>query len=299
MNATGTTSTGSGGACSPKAVCATPGTASACIGLTDNTGKTSFGLRMAEIDFTAPAAFVATGPLKTAIAGDVAIDDAECNLPGTGTFSWLLQFDTTAGTLKSGGAKPASDPTKGYSFDTDMLMGLSLAPVVYNAIPDASGAFATPTGMTLNFPIFLDAAGSMVIVLPIKASRVVMGTLSKDENCIGTYNAATLDPANSCLPDATHPLYTDGGVVDGYISLKDADNIIIPALNESLCVLLSGNPTMYGTQKGSSTVCTTDAGGNIVFQGDWCDTTNSPAGAGCADSVSLKANFAASSVLIQ
>jgi hypothetical protein len=39
--------------------------------------------------------------------------------------------------------------------------------------------------------------------------------------------------------------------------------------------------------------CKRDAGGKIMFQGDWCQATDS---ASCKDSVKLKANFAASAV---
>jgi hypothetical protein len=127
-----------------------------------------------------------------------------------------------------------------------------------------------------------------------------MGKLTEGNNCIGSYNAATLQPANNCTPDATHPQFTDGASLDGYITLKDANNVTISALNESLCVLLSGGGAQYTTTKpgSSETVCTTDASGNVVYQGNWCSTTNMAATSSCADSVSLSANFAASSVKI-
>ncbi len=48
-------------------------------------------------------------------------DNTACNLDGSGTFSWLLQFDTTAGTLKTGGARPVAEPTTGYSFEEGMV----------------------------------------------------------------------------------------------------------------------------------------------------------------------------------
>jgi len=39
-------------------------------------------------------------------------------------------------------------------------------------------------------------------------------------------------------------------------------------------------------------------GGDILYKGDWCSTTNSPATTDCHDAVSLAATFAASSVKI-
>ena len=76
--------------------------------------------------------------------------------------------------------------------------------------------------------------------------------------------------------------------------------MVISAVQQSLCVLLSGNATMYGTVPSGSSVavCKRDSSGNILYQGGWCSTTNAPAGNGCADAEQLNGNFAASSVTI-
>ncbi len=294
-----TTSTSMHEPCSPKPSCPSPAAAVGCVGLVDNTGKTKFGLRMSQLDVVSPPA-LSKGVVATVIGGAVELNEPACNLSGSATFNWLLQFDTGAGTLTTGGAKPVTDPTKGYSFDTDTVQGFSLAPIVVNTKPDASGSFGTAMGHNLIVPIFLDAAGDMVVLLPLQAATISMGKLTEGQNCVGTYNAATLDPANACVPDATHPQYTDGGSLDGFITLKDANNVVISTLNESLCVLLSGGASQYVTTKpgSSETICTTDASGNVVYQGNWCSSTNAAAANGCADSVALSANFAASSVQI-
>ncbi len=143
-----------------------------------------------------------------------------------------------------------------------------------------------------------------MVLLPLKAARLKMGTLSAGNNCIGTYNASTLLPSNSCDPASGGTLFTDAATLDGYITLEDADTVVITSLSESLCVLLSAGGdagTMQGD--GGINLCARDANGKIIYQGNWCDggTTppaNTPATATCADSVQLGANFAASSVLI-
>lgn len=51
-----------------------------------------------------------------------------------------------------------------------------------------------------------------------------------------------------------------------------------------------GTPIQHG-MKGPS--------GEIIFQGDWCSTTNGPATSTCSDAVQFTAGFAASGVTIQ
>jgi hypothetical protein len=286
-------------ACAPSAACTAPD--KTCLGLVDNNGKTSFGLRMSELDLTSPKALI-TGVVGNVVAGSITPNDVACNLDGRATFSWLLQFDTTAGTLKTGGARPVADATTGYSFDDEMIdQGANtfhVQPVTFNARPDASGNFAVTTGTDLIVPIFLDAAGSTTILLPLHQARIAMGTLSSDNNCIGSYNASTLDPANSCQPDSTHPQFTTAGEVDGYMTLEEADTVIISALSQSLCVVLSGDANTYGRTDGANIVCARDPSNKIIYKGKWCSTTNAAATAGCADAEQLLGHFAASSVLI-
>jgi len=254
---------------------------------------------MAELDVTKPSV-LSMGIIGEVVGGAVQLSEMACNLTGSGLFTWLLQFDTSMGTLTTGGAKPVTDPTMGYSFDTDTMQGFSLAPVVLNVKPDSTGKFSTTMGKDLIVPIFLDTMGD-VVLLPLKSATIQMGQLTDGNNCIGSYNAATLDPGNSCQPGAGMTAFTDGAKLNGYITLADADNVVIAQLSESLCVLLSGNATMYGVtsaEAGGATVCKRDTNGNIVYQGGWCSTTNMAASPTCADAEELKANFAASSVKI-
>jgi hypothetical protein len=258
---------------------------------------------MSEIDFTLPAA-LGTGVTAATIGGAVLPGIVPCNLNGTGSFSWLLQFDTTAGTLKTGGARPVSDPTKGYAFDTEALTegatSFSVAPVTFSGVtPDASGKFAVTTGQSLLLPIFLDAAGTTTVLLPLQQLVFTAATLSASKSCIGTYNAAALSPTNSCVATPTVPTFVAGAQFSGFVTLEQADTVIVSALHESLCVILSGNSGTYGTTDSTNnTVCKRDASNAIVYQGDWCAATNAAATATCADSQAVAGKFAASSVLI-
>jgi hypothetical protein len=303
----GTTMTTSSGGCAPKASCTAVD--KTCIGLVDNTGLTKFGLRMSELDVTSPPALT-TGIIAGVIGGAVLPDVKSCNVDGAATFNWLLEFDTVAGTLRTGGAKPVTDPTMGYAFDMDMVAQgtqmFDLSPVTFMTKPDpTSGAFSVATGQKLIVPIFLDPAGTMVVILPLQAARLKMGTLSTSQNCIGTYNDGTgptaLQPSGSCQPQSTPTVITsfvDGAALDGFITLEDADTVVIGTLSETLCVLLAGMSNGDGASPTSH--CKRDPTTmKILFQGGWCSTTNAAASATtCADSEQLTANFAASSIKI-
>jgi hypothetical protein len=294
-------STGSGPVfpCSPSALCTAID--KDCIGLASNAALTGFGLRMSNLDLTAPQTLT-QGIVAQVLGPAMWPNDPTCNEPGQGTFNWLLQFDTTAGTLKTGGAKPVADPTMGYSFDNEILAGAQIAPVTYMAQVDPMGVFGVTAGQPLNMPIFLNAMGTSAVVLPLSEARFTMGQLSANRDCIGHYNAAGLDPNNSCTPDATHPLFIDGASLDALIVLEAADKVPVSAIGETLCVLLSGSAAMYGMPGtgtfAGSTVCKRDATNQIIFKGSWCSTTNQPATPTCADAEHLAGTFAASSVLI-
>lgn len=270
--------------CSPKASCeaAQPG----CIGLVDNTGASTYALRMSQLVFSGPAA-LSGGPVANTLAGAVGLNLPACNLTGGGSWSWLLQFDSGAGTLRTGGAQPVADPFAGYSFDVNN------SPAVMDAAVGGDGSFAAAKGVDLVMPINLGPGAELL--LPMRG-LIMGGTVSADQGCIGTYNAEGLDPGNSCLPDDQTPAFVNGGKLSAHVLLAEADEIDITLLKQSLCVLLSGDPTTYGDGAMPISRCKRDAGMAIVYKGDWCDATNMAADANCFDSVQLTADFAASSV---
>jgi hypothetical protein len=290
---TGTTSTTGGAACDPVAAECREVT-SDCIALTDNTGASPFGLRMGQLTVTKPDV-LAKGLVASTIANGVTMNLGQCNLAGGGTFSWLLQFDTMTNKLLTGGGKPTADPKAGYCFTDEMLMGFQISPVSIDSAL-MGGSFSAKVGDII-VPIYLDAMAKGVVLLPLKDGTLT-GTLSADNNCIGKYNADTLDPANNCLAEPPDKLaFTNAGTLEGYITLEDADKVIVDSLSQSLCVLLSGDAVKYGNGM-SPALCKRDAMMKIEFQGDWCDATKMAAAAGCADSSKLGAEYAASAVKV-
>jgi hypothetical protein len=268
------------------------------LALVDNTGKTAnIGLRVAQLDIAAPLT-LAYGAMKSIIANGSSMNLDECNLQGQGTFSWLLELDRTQGKLKMGGAKPVSDPHSGYCFVNETSPAV-IAPVTTTA-SITNNSLTTTSDAAITVPIYLDAAGSSAILLPLKGLRVEDAQLSADNNCIGRYNADTLSLDNQCLPDdeAGITYFSTAGLLHGYITLEDADKVTISALNQTLCVLLSNDAQTYGENTGGTTVCKRDVTNTILLQGGWCSETNSTASGACADAFIFAAAFAASAVTI-
>ncbi len=123
--------------------------------------------------------------------------------------------------------------------------------------------------------------------MPISDARIEGATLSADGNCVGSFNAAALDPA--CLEDRSLcSKWNTAGSLGGFITLEAADKVTIRDLgNKSLCSLLASELPLR---------CKRDESGAIAYRGDYCSATKSPGG--CADSVWLAATFAASAAKI-
>jgi hypothetical protein len=273
---------------------------SVCLATAHAHGAPQFGLRMAHIELTAPKSFT-FGIVKSVFQSSATPNAPVCNFTGTATFNWLLRFDTTAGTLVTGAAKPVPDPSLGYGFVTGPvpLGGLSfdIAPLTLSASLDSTCGVTTNAG-DVRLPFYGDAAGNTFTILPLRSLRFFDTTVTPDHDCIGSYNATALSPSDACQPDDLHPLFVDGGHFESFISLEEADQILVGPLSETLCLLLTSDPANLGTG-GSPNKCKRDAGNQIVFKGDWCSATNQPASGGCADAVRFAGSFAASGVAIQ
>ena len=284
----GTTNTGTGAlSCALPATCdaAEP----ACAGLADNAGKTRFGLRVAQLEVKAPA-LLRTGVIGEILRQDVLPAAPACRLDGEGTISWLLRFDTAAGTLDFGGASPSSDAS-GYAFLDGPVNGMRVAPVSYAVKPDANGRVVVAEGKDVTLPLYLDTSAREVVLVPLRAARVSEAVLSPSQGCIGVHNADGLRPEDGCLPDATHPAFLAGGSFAALIALEDADQVVLPSFAETLCAYLTGDPAKYAAQREDGVIACRREGTAIAFQGDACT-----AGGSCGDAVSVSADFAASSV---
>jgi hypothetical protein len=274
-----------------------------CIALEDYSASKTPVLRMAQLTMTKPDALAGSGVVPKVVANAVTMNLPACFLEGGGTFSWLLQFDETTGKLKTGGAKPVDDPSAGYAFVDEMLkqgdQTFHVAPIELDAAVGADGTFAAAKGIDLIVPIYLDAAATSIVLLPLKQA-VLKGMLSADNNCIGKFNSDTLQQDNNCLSDSTHPAFTTGATLEGFITLEDSDTVALTTPPETLCVLLSGDADVYGDGSSPLNKCKRDAATKkVVFKGDWCSTTNAAATADCADSVKLGGEFAASAVKLK
>jgi hypothetical protein len=290
----GTTTGGQSASCAQTAPLCTA-VDSECVALLDNKEKTTFGLRMSQLTITKPD-ILAGVTIGKIVSDAVRMNLQQCHLNGTGTFSWLLEFNTTTGTVRTGGALPQTDPTKGYCFVDTTVGDFHIQPIEVDA-PITDGRFEADVG-DLIVPIYLGSdPGVTPITLPLHQAKLTDGSLSTDNNCIGTYNAEGLDPENLCLPDAEHPAFLNGATLDGFITIEEADQVDVEDLGQSLCVILSGNAAVYG-DGGNPARCKRDANNAITLEGDWCADTNSAGTADCHDAFLLGAQFAASGVEI-
>jgi hypothetical protein len=287
-------SSSTGPACAPGAACTT--VKSDCVALKDNAGQAKFAMRMAQLDITAPVGL--TGPLiKGVVSSGVAMNLPKCNLGGTGTFNLIMSFDTGAKTFTVGGAHPAADPTKGYTFVNETVQGIPIAPKTGAYTVDAAGKFTPMDGVDIVLPIYLKVTDAMPSVLLPLHKATIVGTLSTDQNCVGKYNATTLDPAAGCAGSDKNPAFTTGADLSGYMTLEEADTVVVDTLGQSLCVIITGDATTYGDM-GTPIKCKRDATMKIVYKGDWCAATNKAADAACFDAASLAGKLAASAVLL-
>ncbi|WP_437581058.1 hypothetical protein [Sorangium sp. So ce887] len=293
-NSPGATSGGAERDCSLKHPVCTAVT-SDCVAVHDNQGATTLGLRMAQLTITKPDV-LASGYVAGLVTQGLTMNLPQCNLNGTGTFSWLLEFDTTTGKLRTGGAMPTVDPREGYCFANMTAGEFEIAPTEIDA-PLTDGAWSGEAE-TLNVPIFLETSPEPII-LPLHQVRLTDAKVSADNNCIGRYNVEGLEWDNACLPgqDGDPPAFINGGKLAAFITLEEVDRVIVDAVKQSLCVVLSGDIVKYGTGADTNT-CKRDENDQIVLKGDWCSATNSPATDDCADAYALGGEYAASAVKI-
>lgn len=269
--------------------CASQANPGACEPLANNTGST-LNFRMRSINIAAPPALAnntVQGGVVTPAVSLSATQAPNCGENGDGTFNWLISINKTANTLTTGGAPISTDPFgMGYCFLKENVGGIQVGPVTGPVTFSGSSFTTTPLTSTLNIPIFTSTSNTPII-LPIRGGVLSNVTISADNNCVGTFNPTAL--SNKCSVDTTEcQEWNTGGALGGYITLKDADNVQVSLLGESLCVLLTNTAAM----KTATGQCPASA----FTMGDYCSTTNAPGG--CNDSYWLAATFAASAVNI-
>ncbi|RYG70662.1 hypothetical protein EON77_13685 [bacterium] len=144
----------------------------------------------------------------------------------------------------------------------------------------------------MNIPIYIKGKEDQpngIILLPISNGTLRDIKIGADGNCIGGFDDGALTSTCDLLTGGVCTKWKTAGSLGGYISLEEADKVVLEELeNRTLCSFL----TNFTTGKS----CERDAAGKIVAKGDYCSTTNAPEG--CKDAFWVAATFAASAVKI-
>jgi len=297
---TGGTGGGTSATCELTSACVTAD--STCVAIVDNKDLKQFGLRMSQILISKPTTLGPSKFVGKTVASGVTWKRPDCYLTGDaegGNFSWLLHFDLDTNTVCTGGAKPPAKPEDGYSFVNEMLtqagQTFDIKPIKF-ASDLSQGTFSVAVAEAQDIIVPIYTAEGDPILLPLRKARIIEAKLSTSHNCVGSFNGSGLDPFNNCGPNAAEGQFSfnNDGKIEGYITLEDADKIVVDLANATLCALLTEN----GDGGKPLEKCKRDANLNIDFKGDWCDATNAAATDSCFDAVQLAADFAASAVTI-
>lgn len=266
-----------------------------CAPLASNAGKPTLDMRIRRLNVVAPPALADDAIIRgTVVTSNVNLNNV-CAEDGTGQFNWLLRIDRPGRKVTTGGAPPPLDPFgEGFCFYRQTVNGIDVAPKTFDIdVDDTQGGFRFRTkpgaAERLYVPIFLDKLGDSVILLPLTKARFSEVTVTGTD-CIGQYRPEALQGPKCYESPSVCPRWATGGALAGYVTIEDADQVMIRELNRSLCVLLTGSPVDESTRK-----CRR-IDGRIPYPGDYC-SRDETAGS-CRDSFWLAATFAASAVRI-
>jgi hypothetical protein len=311
---TGTAGTGGGSgsgggssACQPKlddCYAAGPeGPGKECLAKADFSGADVTMLRVSSHQVASPAALAQPFVQDTVISKKSALKEPECNINGAGQFNLLMSIDTVAKELTLGGGVPqalvgpAKQGTCWASF-TDEATSIEVSP--FKATYTESNGTLSADFPSFVMPIYLEdevsTNGDTYVLVPLH-ELTVTAKLSADKNCIGRYAAETLSPDFSCQPDQGEFSWETGGRYEGYITVEEADDVFVVSLGQSLCVVLTGDPSKWkGTPDNNCKTAPAFANEGLP-KGDWCSTTNSAGG--CQDSWRLVIDIAAQAIDIR
>jgi hypothetical protein len=167
----------------------------------------------------------------------------------------------------------------------------------------------------LGWVVVYDGQGATHITIPIREVETRSKFNNKDEkNCVGVYNAGSIDPATcQAGSDPTAAAWGGGDCTattgnaacqagqsaastTGYFLIAELQQIYAADLQHTLCVTYPGQDpatTMYRVQAEgfydeATSSCKTEKWNpadpvNGLPRGDWCAATNSPASDGCHD----------------
>ncbi|MBI2388273.1 MAG: hypothetical protein HYV09_01540 [Deltaproteobacteria bacterium] len=258
----------------------------ACMYRTEQTGPTK-NFRMGRIRLWAPSSLMNLA----AIAVDPNVN-ARCANSGSESFTWLMQVDTAAKTLRTGGSRGSTDDTTfaflEESVDASKVEGIcpgfvgpkdpvDLRPVT-TTYTETDGAFTTPKMALINVPIF-DSSG-VPIILPLR--EAMLKSVKMDGSCVGKY-----EKKYWCDGDSLG--WTTGGAIIAKITAEDADRVPVKSAGcQSLCAILVNDST-----KTEGKVCKRGPDGKVPEIGTTC-----LGGTGCKNAFQLSATFGAYGVTI-
>lgn len=264
-----------------------------CMERSDQTSKDVKNFRMGRIRLWAPDALLSLAPI--AVDPNVA---PSCFNGGTEDFTWLIQLDTKAKTVKTGGSRKSSDGGKTFSFlsesvDSSALSSVcpgfvgsatptSLAPVTAPIKGDAAGTWSTDPIAKINVPIFDESTG-IPIILPL--TNAYLKDVTINGSCIGKW-----EKGYWCDGDSGG--WTGGGAIIGMITAEDADKVPVKSAGcQSLCAILVSDAT-----KTDGKTCKKGPDGKVPAIGNACVSTNGDTT--CNNAFLLSATFGAYGVEI-
>jgi hypothetical protein len=292
----GTTCSDNGAVACSQTSSASCNTSSSCLALASNTGTTD-NFRVRALYLAAPKALTFPNVQGGIVTAETELDNAACGQNGSSLFNWLMTIDTSAMTLKTGGAPTPSDTSgaAGFCYENDMQDGLPVQPATAPLTKNSDGSYSTSTPIAdLNIPFGVPDS-SAIIVLPLHNVSVNNITVSESGNCIGSYKSSPTTSAG-CVDIDGCQRWNTSAALGGYITLAEADQVDVVQIGESLCALLSYDQT--NSKDSTTNGCAKSSSGAYIAQGDWCSTSNSAATATCADAFWLSSTFAASAVTI-
>jgi len=276
-----------------------------CVALVDNRDEEVFALRMVQTIVARPNAFKSDTTEGKLVNDAFGFNLPECRLNNGGTINLIVEIDTANGQGRAGVAKPVDDPRDGYSFVDEVVdaggADFQVSPVLFQGSLNDEGILEEAQLNSITLPLYLNQSATDFILVPLRAGRLYDVQLSTDQNCIGAYNAFGLDPNNLCLPDEENGVYEflSGGKAEGYVLLEEAEQVVINAfggfVNETLCARFANDAGNFLTGSDPKR-CRRNQDGEILYPGDWCAATNSPATPECNDAVSFSFLFAAAAV---
>lgn len=257
-----------------------------CMSQVDQPGTTK-DFRMGRIRLWSPDALLSL----VSIAVDPNVN-AKCANAGSESFTWLMQIDTAAKTIKTGGSRSSTD-SKTFAFLNEKVNAadvgaicpgfkgpaepVDLSPVT-STITLNGDTFETPSIAQINVPIF-DSSG-IPIILPLREATLKNATIKG--SCIGKYEKKFW-----CDGDSLG--WTTGGALVAKITAEDADTVPVKSAGcQSLCAILVNDAT-----KTDGKVCKRGADGKIPEIGTHC-----VGGTNCKNAFLLSATFGAYGVKI-